>query len=403
MSKITSYLTSMCNNIFIDEYQNVLMFGSDKGKYIVNPMKFAIYFKKKKIIFNFFYPILVFISPLLSICKITFDLFKIIYLKLKSPLLKSTSADMVLVLTDVNVLQFIKKRNIQNYVVLSKPINDYSLDKETTINHISSLSIIKYRQIILNYVLSLFSIYAIIKKYGFKNSIYSINSFEWMIMYDVLKSDYFIQFNKLVFSNQKDRWAILFDRHANQDLILVQHGTNIIKSLPSEFIESYLLYLEEHKSWAPQMPIRYLNVNTLITFSNDEGDHLICGEFATNPNIIEISGYNLIISSHEKISKNERILLIGNINVFYEEESYFILNLNNKKYHLVIKAHPTTRQEEYFSILNNVNITTENPDVDFVVSYNSTLAYEYQSLGYEVFIYNDMNSLKDIVNNLNNR
>ena len=398
-NKIREFIISTKNNIFLDEYTNRLLFGNEEKKYIVNPVRFNLHTKKRIVLFRILYHVFILLSPFLSTLKLSFDFAKTFVNKLT--LKKSTIFlyNKAIILTDKSALRIFELEKQDNYVIIMPPINTVFIENGFVDKCISSLEFISYRMLFTNYFYSLITITNVAHTYGYRNTIYSANSFEWYLMYDVIKR-LNGKINEIIFSNQKDRWAILYDRNFKGKKTLLQHGTNIIQKLPNEYVKPYLKYITELDVWSMQMPVRYFNIDQLLSFTKKEADVIIDGEFNTKPSFTKYIGYNIIIKPYQYDFKKV-VLLIGNFTIFNVEESFFIKELSKEKFHLLIKPHPTSQMTDYYSLSNTAKLVDFNPDVDIVVSYNSTLAYEYESLGYNVIIYKDLSDLKAIVNKLN--
>ena len=70
-------------------------------------------------------------------------------------------------------------------------------------------------------------------------------------------------------------------------------------------------------------------------------------------------------------------------------------------FEVVIKPHPLSQKENYNFLNNSTKIINCNPDADLIISYESTLAHEYESLGYNVYYYHDIQSAKNILEIIN--
>ena len=97
---------------------------------------------------------------------------------------------------------------------------------------------------------------------------------------------------------------------------------------------------------------------------------------------------------HEVGIKN--VLLIGCVIHFKEIEAEIIKKYSiDKKYKLYVKPHPCFSMAFYEELIKKYNFTIIKdrnyfPDVDCVISYDSTLAYEYQLQNIEVHIHSKL-------------
>ena len=91
--------------------------------------------------------------------------------------------------------------------------------------------------------------------------------------------------------------------------------------------------------------------------------------------------------------------------LFADKEKEIIKDLQELDIAVYLKNHPSIANEKYDVLRKEFNfnflegVGAELPDVDLVFSYDSTLAYEYASIGTEVLYYNnfDMKDVKRIV------
>lgn len=380
------------NSVYVDEYINIIMFGKNKGN-IVSPMKLGSYRKKYPFIFPFFYTFF-----LISVPLILFILNTIIFLRLLFTLLTKKNIlfpKNIILLTDQSIIKTNDRLHLfDSYSILLKPFSKfYRTSKNKTIH---SLSFLTFRILLTSYFFSLLSPFFIIANYDFKNILYSFNSFEWFLLFQILEKNISSD-NNIALSNQKDRWAILVDLLSKGNKSIVQHGTNIIK-MKNINIESFLVYMPEYKTWALDIPVKYTTINKLYAFNKIEADHVIVGEFENKPDV-EYVGYNITINN---IKRNKTlILLIGNIDVYYEIEKFIVANINNNLFDVVIKPHPLSKKAKYDFLNESTKIIDCNPNADIIISYESTLAHEYEGLGYKVYYFHDITSAESILDTIN--
>lgn len=370
------------------------MFGNKHYK-IVSPIKLGQYLKKHPVLFPLFYQIFIVFTPLFLFIQNTTIIFHLLYgIARKEYVLFPND---IILLTDKTIIKTNERLHLfDSYCVILPPFSKKR--KVEKYNTIHSLSFLTCRILFSSYFLSLLSPFFIVSKYNFKNILYSMNSFEWFILFQILEEN-ITEESDIILSNQKDRWALLVDSLSKGKRSIVQHGTNIIKEKNRD-IEIFLIPILKYNSWAFNIPIKYNNINKLYAFNKIEADHVVLGEFNINPKV-EYIGYNLSIEKHIKL--RPLILLIGNIDVYYDIEKFIISNLNNNDSDIVIKPHPLSKREDYDFINDSITILDYNPDPDIIISYQSTLAYEYESLGYRVYYYYDIASAELVVNILNER
>lgn len=189
--------------------------------------------------------------------------------------------------------------------------------------------------------------------------------------------------SKLYFCNQADKWAHLFDNIPSKRKILIQHGIG---------------------SEIKKCPCLLNNIDTVYSISDCSWKGLIHCFLSNSPRIIimnptiELSDIN-----HDKIS----VLLVANA-LFFDIERLIIEYFQTKDVYLYVKRHPHQLDDSCYRKLLEIykfEFITDKyfPNVDFVVSYESTLAYEYMGYNKEVYIYNSRESfsLNDIINKHN--
>ncbi|GEM_PF-1722154 len=399
------FIKSINNNIYIDKYFNSLMSATeDKWRFIVSPLKLSSYKKRYGLLFDIFYLFFIIFLPALVFFKISVDFFKVLKRKIYKRDFKSDfntrKFQNIIILSDYHVLNLIDKQQLSDYCLITLPLYKEKLDDRFLPLTQSSILSISIKSLFVNYFISLKAIFEVAINYGYKNILYASHALEWFILYDALNSPQFNKDQTIYFSNQKDRWAILYDNIDFKNKVLVQHGTNIIKVLNSKLLE-YFKYVEEYNSYALIVPVRYNTINRLVAFTEEEAKHLFIGEFNTLPTEINYSGYYLTISNWPIKTNKTLILLIGNINSFYNQEKFIVENLDERKFELLVKPHPLSSKKEFEAVYNQCTVVDINPKVDIVISYNSTLAYEYMSLGFKVMIYDTIENAQQIVYNLN--
>ena len=101
-----------------------------------------------------------------------------------------------------------------------------------------------------------------------------------------------------------------------------------------------------------------------------------------------------ILKFNENLGGDKAILIIAYFDLFYEKERKLISLLQNRAVKIYLKNHPlfpasvySDLKKEYDFILLDGPIF---PKVDYVFSYSSTLALEYENLGAKVILYNNM-------------
>lgn len=174
--------------------------------------------------------------------------------------------------------------------------------------------------------------------------------------------------SNIYFSNQSDKWASLFDYIKTSDKHLLQHG--IVAN------------------WG-KLPYPLDNINVFHSISNNTWQDAYDNILTKKP---KLAIMNPTISLTEIDKEKTNILLVSYISMF-DLEVEIIKFFQNKGYELIVKKHPGLENDfAYRSLLNEYkfNYITEKifPKVDLVISYYSTLAYEYMAYNIPVYMYN---------------
>ena len=233
---------------------------------------------------------------------------------------------------------------------------------------ISMFTGIDFKDLLRSYYYSFKMIFFMKKKYNKRDFLFrAYSSFEYFLCYFFIeKSD---KTNKYYFDSLYDRWAYLFgDTH--HKTYFIQHGV----------INDKVKFKRIGKvNYAYYINVKQKNICEKILFNN-----------------IPVAFYrkNTSLGGVSKLLKNgkKNILLICNI-VFFDREKEIIKGLSKININLYVKPHPTNSYHPYenLMLLNNFILLQKEdlPKVDFVISYFSTLAIEYESNGVEVLMYDD--------------
>lgn len=104
-------------------------------------------------------------------------------------------------------------------------------------------------------------------------------------------------------------------------------------------------------------------------------------------------------------SEKKSVLIVSNYYIFARREEYIIKQLQDLDIEIYLKNHPSHSNSLYndmkskyrFNFISGLD--TSLPAVDMLISYDSTLAYEYASIGIKVLYYGhfDLDNIKNIV------
>jgi len=169
-----------------------------------------------------------------------------------------------------------------------------------------------------------------------------------------------------------DKWAYLFANDTKHSNILIQHG--ILEDIP------YVRMNAPHK-------VYYVN--------KKQKEILEKRLFSIKPVISQFRPL-LQFSGEQKLLKNGKMdVLVVCCPKFIEQERRIIGAIATvNKYNLYVKTHPGFSNNEMYDELQSkfkfvLLEKYDYPKVNYVVSYNSTLAIEYMDVGVTVYKYDD--------------
>ena len=225
-----------------------------------------------------------------------------------------------------------------------------------------------------------------LRKKGVRYPFGTIDSFQWFIYYWAVQN---IDNNvTLLFCSQMDVWTVLIDKAPQQHKIFLQHGTEIIPNNSYGILFPYYRYNEEKGFWTLNIPYKYSSVNQAYVFSENEYQAVCSAVFLNKPEKV-IVGYSLVLS--DITSSNKSVLIIGFYRSYRVIEEELLEQLKDYNVDVYLKKHPSDPTEKYNSLRERYDFhfidTPFFPRVNLVLSYDSTLALEYKSLGVEVMYY----------------
>ena len=174
--------------------------------------------------------------------------------------------------------------------------------------------------------------------------------------------------SKIYFANQSDKYASLFDSISTGPKVLLQHGIALnwdVLPCPLEHID--IFYAISSQTW------------------QDAYANILVGQ-------PELKFFNPTIQLIDYKNKRKSVLIVSEV-TYFEQEVKILKALRGQNVDVYLKRHPGFVQDEcYRNLQQEFDFTyiTEKifPKVDFVISYFSTLAYEYMAYDIPVYIYN---------------
>lgn len=205
--------------------------------------------------------------------------------------------------------------------------------------------------------------------YMFRYYKYLISVYKGPEYYSVYYSLQNFSENSWVFSNQSDRWAILFDNLPAKEKILLQHGI--------DYPFDYLLY-------------KLKSISQFYAISEGTWENSAKYLLDCSPEL----HFLVPTIQLEKIESERHTVLLISYFLFFEEEQKILSLLSSFEMDVYVKLHPTQSDSinrKYYDLQNQYNFKIVKkeffPKVDFVISYFSTLAYEYNAYNIALFIY----------------
>lgn len=259
------------------------------------------------------------------------------------------------------------KYTCYSFLIFNKK-DKYKLKKENCIYYLDILSIKEIWRCCIN---ALKEVKNVRKTYGIFYSLHACKAIKWYLVQQALCN---LPVEEFVFCNHYDRWALLLASYDNRKKILIQHG----------ILDGVIKIKNKVK-----------NIDTLYCFNNEQS--IFFKEIIESISEIKFISNEITLKPITRTT-NKSILLIGNVSVYKELEFFFIQKFSKiiDKFTLYVKPHPVfpfnfykkLKLKKYPFIL--ISQKDFFPQVDFVISYRSTLAYEYELNGIKVFYYDNM-------------
>lgn len=260
--------------------------------------------------------------------------------------------------------------------------------------YIYSLHVVNIRDLFSAFAGVFFSYFLILKQFGSYYMLRSLNAFQWLLFKKACDK---IPFDSSIFFiDHKDRWAYLEDHIDCKLKTLIQHGSEISNCLEN------IAKIRELKpvpggGWAQNnIPSKFKTLTKVIAFSDKEISAIKISLIDCSPEY-KIGGYDF--ETYPLGSEKFSVLIIAFSGDFFEIESQIIKELQDFPIDIYVKNHPTQSNEQYVNLKSKFrfNLLTEQrfPHVNCVITYDSTLAHEYKSVGIEV-LYHTILSIEKI-------
>ena len=236
-----------------------------------------------------------------------------------------------------------------------------------------------------------------IMELGYDKYFLSFRAYEWCITDFALRH---VPLNAdLTYSSICDRMAIMYDHLPHENKTMVQHGAMHFHNLADS--ESNTFSWQEDLGAYIWNSLYKSSPKTVYCYTEDDKTALSRSVIANEPDYV-IMGYGFKPSFKPK---KKSVLIVGNPTLFLKEEGRIIKELQGLDVEIYLKNHPAEVNSKYDSLRSEYSFTfiegldTRLPAVNMVVSYDSTLAYEYASVGAKVLYYGhfEISNIREIV------
>lgn len=233
------------------------------------------------------------------------------------------------------------------------------------------------------YVLSCKEISNTRKEYGAEATYHAMKAYDFHLTRLVLEKN--TNITQIVYANMSDRWTCLFSHMEGMEKVLLQHG--IIGRGPSEIPRGLLGSVDR----------LYLISDVFLPYFQHGMKHI--GE------IRKIQSAFAPVPCEKKVG-TVSVLLVTNPSVDFQKEKNILERMLQypERFDVYLKPHPRFPFDSYYELQKTYDFRliedkTFFPAVDAVVSYESTLAWEYESCNTPVYYY-DHDSTEEIIENL---
>lgn len=231
---------------------------------------------------------------------------------------------------------------------------------------------------------------------GYSYYFLSYKAFEWCL------TDYALRHIpddvELIYSYICDRFAIMIDKLPHRHKTLIQHGT---MHFGNKTIDIPYYEFHPERGFYIWKGLYKSSPSTVYCYTETDEWALSNSVIANKPHFV-IMGYGF--KPAFKPTKKS-VLIVSNFYIFAEREEKIIRLLQDLDIEIYLKNHPSHADSLYdemkskyrFSLIGGLE--TKLPAVDILISYDSTLAYEYASIGTKVLYYGhfDVDNIATVV------
>ena len=231
---------------------------------------------------------------------------------------------------------------------------------------------------------------------GYDKYLLSFRAYEWCLTDFALRH---IPLDvEMTYSSICDRMAILYDRLPHTRKTMIQHGTMHFHNLVLE--ASHYIWQDDLGAYIWKSLYKS-SPTTVYCYTKDDEIALSRSVIANHPQYIHMGyGFKTAFKPEKK-----SLLIVGQPSLFIDKEREIIKNLQGLDIIIYLKNHPAESSALYDGLRGEFRFTfiegldTKLPEVDLLISYDSTLAYEYASIGTKVLYYGhfDIDNIREVV------
>lgn len=263
-------------------------------------------------------------------------------------------------------------------------------------NSVSALDYLTYGEVWKSSIQSFLLHFKAVKKLGYNTLFLTLRAYEWCLTDFALR--HIPTDVNMTYSSICDRMAIMYDKLPHKSKTMMQHGTMHFHNVNPE--SPYFTWHEDMKAYTWNS--LYKSSPTIVyCYTKDDEDALKRSVIANAPQFVHM-GYGFKPSFKPE---KQSLLIVGNPSHNLAKEETLLKELSTLNVQIFLKNHPAEPNQMYdelrvryvFTFIEGLD--TKLPDVDLVISYDSTLAYEYASVGTKVLYYGhfDITNIRDIV------
>lgn len=297
---------------------------------------------------------------------------------------KEFKYDRLFISHDRRLYTLVKRIDISNDDAVWLRLFSDTFNIEESVNKIELIDLLNYKDVLVASFQSFLIHLRVVYEVGYRYYFLSYKSFSWTLTDFALRK---VPLDtELIFSCICDRNAILIDKLPHSQKTLIQHGA---MHFANNDIESKYLKLQNDKNFYLWESLYKCSPSRVYCFTKMDEWALSKSVISNHPQFIHI-GYGFKPAyKPDKIS----VLIVGNYYLFKEKEEKILFQLKDSDFEVYIKNHPSHSNEIYNELIDKYNVhfinglETKLPDVDLLISYDSTLACEYASIGTPILYY----------------